>query len=131
MLPLLLLLMVKVLNFGGFFAAWIDVAKVARAGVDYFGVLFWEGPHGERSDALPRGTQWRPDRNHLYCQYQGHHAGLPNSGQSLALSRHFLQRHGKLRRHCRWAVEQGRQYRDHKNLLPYGHLNVRQVAMIN
>jgi Flp pilus assembly protein TadG len=35
MLPLLFLLIVNVVNFGGFFAAWITVANAARAGADY------------------------------------------------------------------------------------------------
>jgi Flp pilus assembly protein TadG len=35
MLPLLLLLIVNVVNFGGFFYAWITVANAARAGADY------------------------------------------------------------------------------------------------
>jgi Flp pilus assembly protein TadG len=34
-LPLLLLLIVNVVNFGGFFYAWITVANAARAGADY------------------------------------------------------------------------------------------------
>ena len=35
MLPLLFLLIVNVVNFGGFFFAWITVANAARAGADY------------------------------------------------------------------------------------------------
>jgi Flp pilus assembly protein TadG len=35
LLPLLLLLVVNVVNFGGFFFAWITVANGARAGADY------------------------------------------------------------------------------------------------
>jgi Flp pilus assembly protein TadG len=34
-LPLLLLLIVNLVNFGGFFFAWITVANAARAGADY------------------------------------------------------------------------------------------------
>ena len=34
-LPLLLLLIVNVVNFGGFFYAWITIANAARAGADY------------------------------------------------------------------------------------------------
>jgi Flp pilus assembly protein TadG len=35
MLPMLFLLIVNVVNFGGFFFAWITVANAARAGADY------------------------------------------------------------------------------------------------
>jgi Flp pilus assembly protein TadG len=35
LLPLLFLLLVNVVNFGGFFFAWITVANAARAGADY------------------------------------------------------------------------------------------------
>jgi Flp pilus assembly protein TadG len=35
LLPLLFLLIVNVVNFGGFFCAWITVANAARAGADY------------------------------------------------------------------------------------------------
>ncbi len=35
MLPLVFLLIVNVVNFGGFFYAWITVANAARAGADY------------------------------------------------------------------------------------------------
>jgi len=35
MLPLILLLIVNVINFGGFFFAWITVSNAARAGADY------------------------------------------------------------------------------------------------
>lgn len=35
LLPLVLLLIVNVVNFGGFFFAWITVANAARAGADY------------------------------------------------------------------------------------------------
>lgn len=35
MLPLIFLLIVNVINFGGFFYAWITVANAARAGADY------------------------------------------------------------------------------------------------
>lgn len=34
-LPLLLLLIVNVVNFGGFFYAWITIANAVRAGADY------------------------------------------------------------------------------------------------
>src|SRR5207248_2025183 len=34
-LPLIFLLIVNVVNFGGFFYAWITVANAARAGADY------------------------------------------------------------------------------------------------
>jgi len=35
LLPLLFLLIVNLVNFGGFFFAWITVANAARAGADY------------------------------------------------------------------------------------------------
>jgi Flp pilus assembly protein TadG len=35
LLPLLLLLIANVVNFGGFFYAWISVSNAARAGADY------------------------------------------------------------------------------------------------
>ena len=52
-LPMVFLLIVNTVNFGGFFYAWITVANAARAGADYavLGGASIGGP------ALPTGTQ--------------------------------------------------------------------------
>jgi Flp pilus assembly protein TadG len=52
-LPLLFLLVVNVVNFGGFFFAWITVANAARAGADY---AILGGAGSASLDSLPMAT---------------------------------------------------------------------------
>lgn len=73
-LPLIFLLILNLVNFGGFFYAWITVANAARAGADY-AVL------GGASAGAP-GT---PTPTQVYNMIAAEIASLPNSA-SLAVN---------------------------------------------
>lgn len=54
-LPIIFLLIVNLVNFGGFFYAWITVANAARAGADY-AILGGASPTGARTPSATKIT---------------------------------------------------------------------------
>jgi len=70
-LPMLLLLIVNVVNFGGFFYAWITISNAARAGADY-AVL-----NGASVGAMDRLTI--PTGADIVTMIQNETSSLPNA----------------------------------------------------
>lgn len=70
-LPMLFLLILNLVNFGGFFYAWITVANAARAGANYA----IEGPS---SVSGPGATLAAPSVSDITSRIQADMAGLPN-----------------------------------------------------
>lgn len=70
-LPMIFLLIVNLVNFGGFFYAWITVANAARAGANYA----IEGPS---SVSGPGATLSAPTVSQITTVIQNDMAGLPN-----------------------------------------------------
>ena len=71
-LPLVLLLILNLVNFGGFFYAWITVANAARAGANY-------AIEGASSAAGPSGLS-TPTVAQITAVVQNDTNSLPNSG---------------------------------------------------
>jgi Flp pilus assembly protein TadG len=69
-LPMLLLLIINVVNFGGFFYAWITVANAARAGADY-AVRGGASVGAMSSVTMPTGPQ-------IVAMIQNETSSLPN-----------------------------------------------------